>query len=77
MVLYSLFPNPATDNIRVDYSGLSRWLSGWERTSNVQLNVIDNIGRVVYSQSVPEYSAFQNVDVSKLSKGLYFVAACG
>ena len=45
----------------------------WEKVEGVKLNIIDNIGRVVYSQSVPDYSLFQDVKVSNLSSGLYFI----
>ena len=63
-----VFPNPANHFTRIDYSGLI-----WKRVEDMQLNVIDNIGRVVYSRSIPEYSAYQDIELSKLSNGLYFV----
>ena len=63
-----IYPNPAANRARIEYSGMI-----WERVENVSVNVIDNIGRIMHSQSIPEYSLYQDLDVSSLSSGMYFI----
>ena len=64
-----VYPNPATDYAVVDY-GFTDWSTG----TSVSMEITDAIGRVVCTQSLPAYSGFQKLDVSKFASGLYNVA---
>lgn len=61
-----VYPNPATDHVRFDYN----WVE-WDRISDCDLVVADLEGRVVLSQKVPKYSAWQDVSLKNLAVGVY------
>ena len=65
--ILKVFPNPAGNMVTVDY-GFTDWSKG-----DVRLTISDELGRVVYEQSLPKYSGFQNINVSTLAAGTYFV----
>ncbi len=67
--ILKVYPNPATDYAVVDY-GFTDWSTG----TSVSMEITDAIGRVVCTQSLPAYSGFQKLDVSKFASGLYNVA---
>lgn len=58
----SLYPNPTSNNLNVKS----------EEDLNGDLSIMDISGKVVYSQSVFN-SKLVNIDVSSLTKGLYFI----
>ena len=66
--ILKVFPNPANDITTIDY-GFTDWNKG-----PVTLQITDALGQVVYTQSLPMYSGFQRLDVSRFSAGLYNVA---
>lgn len=65
--ILKVFPNPASNMVTVDY-GFTDWSKG-----DVRLTISDELGRVVYEQPLPKYSGFQNINVSTLAAGTYFV----
>lgn len=65
--LLKVFPNPATEFVTIDYG-----FTGWNK-SGVGLEVVNNIGEIVYSQQLPMYSGFQQINVSHYSAGIYNV----
>lgn len=66
--LLKVYPNPAKDIITIDY-GFTDWNKG-----DVNLEISNTLGQVVYSQSIPRYSGFQRIDVSGFSVGAYQAA---
>jgi hypothetical protein len=62
-----VYPNPATEALNVAMG----------QSNYSQLNVYDNIGKLVYSQELN--SSIQNisVDISKLAPGMYFLQTTG
>jgi hypothetical protein len=63
--LLSLFPNPATDYVVVDY-GFTDWSKG-----DVELEISNELGQLMHQQKLPRYSGFQKIDVSRFSNGFY------
>jgi hypothetical protein len=63
--LLSLYPNPATDYVVVDY-GFTDWSKG-----DVELSISNELGQVMHQQKLPRYSGFQKIDVSRFSNGFY------
>lgn len=63
----TIYPNPASDYITIDY-GNTNWAKG-----NVDLEILNALGQIVYAQTLPSYSGFQKVDVSYLPQGYYAV----
>lgn len=63
--LLRVFPNPATDFVTIDY-GFTDWSKG-----EVNLEIANELGQIVYSQNPPMYSGFQKIDVSQFSTGIY------
>ncbi|MFN8286614.1 MAG: T9SS type A sorting domain-containing protein [Chitinophagales bacterium] len=66
--LLKVYPNPAKDVVTVDY-GFTDWNKG-----DVNLEISNTLGQVVYSQSIPRYSGFQRLDVSGFPVGAYQAA---
>ncbi len=66
--ILKVFPNPASDIVTVDY-GFTDWNKG-----AVSLEITDALGQLVYTQSLPMYSGYQRLDVSRFASGLYNVA---
>ncbi len=65
--IIKIYPNPASDYITIDY-GYTNWVKG-----NVDLEILNALGQIVYAQTLPSYSGFQKVDVSNLPQGYYVV----
>jgi hypothetical protein len=61
-----VFPNPATDIITIDYG-----FTDWSKTGEVDLEIVNDLGQIVYTQPVPRYSGFQKIEVVKFTAGLY------
>lgn len=65
---FTLFPNPAQNQVNITYNA--------EESAAMNLNIIDMVGKVIYTQPLsvtPGFNKF-NVDVADFSKGIYFVA---
>jgi hypothetical protein len=63
-----VYPNPATSSISVDFA--------LQSNEFVQLNIVDVMGRVVYTENLgtrESGSYSQIVDCSNLPNGFYFV----
>src|ERR1043165_686017 len=63
--LLKVFPNPATDVVTIDY-GFIDWNKG-----EVNLEIANEQGRLVYAQHIPMYSGFQKINVAQFVAGLY------
>lgn len=63
-----VFPNPATDAVTVDY-GYTNWEKG-----EVDLEITNAGGQLVYTQHLPMYSGFQRLDITQYARGVYNVA---
>ncbi len=63
--LFSVYPNPTSDNLTINIKS--------ELVGNKTLSVYDSFGKVIFEQVVSNQQEFINVDLSKHSKGLYFV----
>ena len=66
--IIKIFPNPAIDNTIVDY-GFTDWSKG-----PVSLQISNELGQIVFEQTLPMYSGYQKIDVSKFAAGLYNAA---
>ena len=60
----SVYPNPATDNITLEYD-----LTGLSGTSFELVNVV---GKVVYRRYLPSQTGRLDLNISKLNRGIYF-----
>lgn len=60
----SVYPNPATDRLQVNYSGQSAQNSSFE--------IINLVGSRVYSKSLQASESTFNLNISNLSPGVYF-----
>jgi hypothetical protein len=63
-----VYPMPAQTEVTIDYAELP-----WSRYHNVRLEITDALGRTVYNELLPQYSAYQKVDVSGFAAGSYMV----
>jgi hypothetical protein len=68
-VRMGLYPNPASSTLQVEYNYIN-----WEQSGSIQLTLTDATGRSIHSQTLPMYSGLQNIDVSQLAGGVYFVS---
>ena len=66
--ILKVFPNPATNAITVDY-GYTNWEKG-----DVDLEITNAAGQLIYTQHLPMYSGFQKLDVRQYAHGMYNVA---
>ncbi|MCX6199483.1 MAG: T9SS type A sorting domain-containing protein, partial [Bacteroidetes bacterium] len=66
--ILKVFPNPAGNMVTVDYG-----FTDWSKPGDVKLVMSDELGRIVLEQLLPKYSGFQNINVSTLAAGSYFV----
>ena len=60
------YPNPATNNIQIEYDGIY-----WEQYSTIKLSMYDINGKVLYSNVLPMYSMLHQVDISGWVDGFY------
>ncbi len=63
----TIYPNPASDYITIDY-GYTNWAKG-----NIDLEILNALGQIVYAQTLPSYSGFQKVHINTLPQGYYVV----
>lgn len=63
-----VFPNPASGVVTVDYG-----FTDWSKKGWVSLQIVNELGQLVYEQPLPQYSGFQKVNVSGLVSGVYHV----
>jgi hypothetical protein len=63
-----VYPMPAQTEVTIDYGELP-----WSRYHNVRLEITDALGSKVYDELLPQYSAYQKVDVSGFAAGSYMV----
>ena len=61
-----LYPNPVNDYLVVNYG-----LSNWNTPSGVNLEIVNELGQMVYEQELPQYSGFQKLDITKYAAGIY------
>jgi len=66
--ILKVFPNPAIDAVTIDY-GYTNWEKG-----DVDLEITNSAGELIYSQHLPMYSGFQRLDVTSYANGIYTVA---
>lgn len=59
------FPNPAVEYVVVDY-GFTDWSRG-----GVSLEISNEQGQLMHTQTLPMYSGFQKIDVSRYAAGIY------
>lgn len=65
--MLKIFPNPAADVATIDY-GYTDWSKG-----EATMEITNNLGQVVHSQTLPMYSGFQKLEVGKYPSGAYTV----
>ena len=63
-----VWPNPATDMVTVDYG-----FTDWSKQGEVSMEIVNELGQVVYEQKLPRYSGFQRLNVSGFASGVYQV----
>lgn len=64
-----IFPNPATDEVQVDYN----WIE-WERVNELRLTICDVRGVTVMQEEIPKYTTRQQMSVKGLAAGVYTVS---
>jgi hypothetical protein len=65
----NIIPNPTKTNIKVDFSVP-------EKALNIQVEVRNTLGQVIYSQTIPSFGESNgtfNIDMSSLSIGTYYL----
>lgn len=67
-IFLTLSPNPASDNLLVEFENYSK--------GSYTLEILDVAGKAVYSQSNVK-DEYTNIDVKELNSGVYFVRAKG
>ncbi len=60
----SIFPNPSNGKFAV--------LGAYPENDYPDLNIFDSVGRCIYTQKA--ISAYQDIDISSMPKGLYFIS---
>ncbi len=63
--MVSLYPNPATNEVLVNFSGRT--------LDNMDVTVLNSLGQVLYKATDVNSSSEVSIDVSQYSSGLYFV----
>lgn len=61
----NVYPNPVTDQVSIAFDDLS--------VSEVNLQVIDVLGTVVYSQKISSVKNVETIDLEALTTGVYFI----
>ncbi len=67
--IISAYPNPTTDIVVIDYG-----YTDWNKKGGVSLEITNAFGQIVYTQTLPAYSALQKIDVSNFTNGFYNVS---
>jgi len=65
--ILKVFPNPANDIATVDY-GFTDWNKG-----AVSLEIANELGQLVYTQTLPMYSGFQKLEMGQFAAGSYTI----
>lgn len=63
-----VFPNPATDMVTIDYG-----FTDWSKSGEVSMEIVNELGQVVYAQPLPQYSGFQKMNIADFVGGFYTV----
>ncbi|MFN8323225.1 MAG: T9SS type A sorting domain-containing protein [Chitinophagales bacterium] len=63
-----VFPNPASDFVTVDYG-----FTDWSKQGEVSMEIVNELGQVVYAQPLPQYSGFQKMNIADFVGGFYTV----
>ena len=63
--MVSLYPNPATNEVSINFSGRSM--------ENLDITVLNSLGQILYKISDVNSSSDVSIDVSQYSSGLYFI----
>jgi hypothetical protein len=61
---FSVYPNPSYDFVKISLNN---------NTEKSTINVIDYLGRVVYSQDIPQNEKEITINTTNLEKGSYVV----
>jgi len=61
----NVYPNPVTDQVSISFDELT--------VSEVNLQVIDVLGTVVYSQKISSVKNVETIDLETLTTGVYFI----
>ena len=65
--ILNVFPNPSRDIVNVDY-GYVDWTKG-----PVNLQITNELGLILFNQSLPIYSGYQYLDISRFVSGIYTI----
>ncbi|MEM6963960.1 MAG: PKD domain-containing protein [Bacteroidota bacterium] len=65
----SIFPNPVDEVLMIDF--------GKTKTENLQLEIVNTIGQTVISRQINSPKSVEEINVTSLSKGIYFVKITG
>ncbi|MDB5284242.1 MAG: hypothetical protein JWO06_3317 [Bacteroidota bacterium] len=65
--IVKVFPNPTNEMVTIDY-GFTDWNKG-----EIRLEIVNELGQIVYAQKLPMYSGYQKLDVSNFASGFYQV----
>jgi hypothetical protein len=66
---FSLFPNPAREQINIDF-----FHNG---TFKGNISIFDYTGRLMFTEQISSVAGMHTVDISQLAPGLYFLKAYG
>lgn len=61
---FSVYPNPATSQLNIKYTGMNG--------SNITFELVNMVGNKVYSKKLESKSADLKLDISTLPRGVYF-----
>lgn len=64
----TLYPNPAKDNVTLDFT-----LTDYSKAAEMHIEIVDMSGRIVQKQDVFDYSSVVKMDVGRLGNGVYLV----
>ncbi len=64
---FTIFPNPTTGIVDIHFSG--------NRNETTRFNIIDVMGRTIYSETLQQGILNKTIDLSKEAKGLYLIEA--
>jgi Secretion system C-terminal sorting domain/Fibronectin type III domain len=66
---FQLYPNPATSGVTIVLDEAAK--------EDIQLQIINSTGQIVKTSTINSSSQFVRLDVSELSKGIYFIKLTG
>jgi hypothetical protein len=71
--MISIYPNPVRMDSYGAISQINIRYQGKEKTSNVDVSIINSLGQLVMQESKQSTNNSFSLDVSSLSSGLYFI----